>query len=257
MYCIKCGKKNEDEAIFCRHCGNQLQNKGSKIDVNNDNKLDVKDYYEIEKNIVPDNIEADEGEVPIKQYNVVTFRSKTAKAEGRLQLTNKRVLFRASGLSLKKQITVQDEFAIDEIEEIQTDNKLTKKIKLIDCIGLFIMFIIYAICYLVIGITLFKSLIIYTIGLIVYLIFVNLIFNETDLIINIKIKNIEKPIPLFKNKWKIIKDREIKEKRLIFGRTIPTKDTEKAIREINNIIKDIKRLNNLDKSLKLREEFKI
>lgn len=335
MYCSNCGKKNEDEVIFCRYCGNQLQNKGATVVLNNNSKSDVKDYYEIEKNIVPDNIEADEGEVPIKQYNVASFNSTFAKAKGRLQITNKRILFRASGHFNKKSITLQDEFSIDEIDEIELkkDNKfifyrlffggliIGLIVSILELLFNYYIDDIYYTHYYVkhFGINLIILNILFGIlGILISCIVLNHInkrhfccsiifiiiailfhsirwfftwvitdrFNDVDIIkidenifyyfsnsiigiffiiflsmfvisflkfcfvnnisINIKIKDKEKPIQLFKNKWKIIKGTEIKEKYIRFSKIIPTKDTEKAIREINNIIYDIKKLDNVN-----------
>lgn len=81
-------------------------------------------YYERGLEIVPQCIEKDEGEVPIKQYNAAILRTrlKFARAEGRLQVTNKRVIFRATGRSFAGRTTLQQEFAIDEISGL----KITK-----------------------------------------------------------------------------------------------------------------------------------
>lgn len=80
--------------------------------------------YERGKKIVPDCIISNEGEVPIRQYDVAVFRSimKGAFAEGKLQVTNQRVLFRASGFSLLGPNKMQYEFAIDEIAGIEIRN---------------------------------------------------------------------------------------------------------------------------------------
>ncbi|MDO5133735.1 MAG: hypothetical protein Q4D81_12270 [Eubacteriales bacterium] len=79
------------------------------------------DYYERDLLIVPQCIEPDSGEVPIKQYKMAVLRSRLilSRAEGRLQVTNKRVIFRATGRSLMGRTTLQHEFAIDEIAGIK------------------------------------------------------------------------------------------------------------------------------------------
>lgn len=79
------------------------------------------DYYEHGLPIVPDCIGADEGEVPVKQYNAAILRTrlKFQRSEGRLQVTNKRVIFRATGRSFAGRTTIQQEFAIDEIAGIK------------------------------------------------------------------------------------------------------------------------------------------
>ena len=75
------------------------------------------DCYERGLHIVPQNIRANEGEIPVKQYDVAILRTrrKFERAEGRLQVTNKRVLFRAAGRSVMGRTTLQHEFAIQEI----------------------------------------------------------------------------------------------------------------------------------------------
>ena len=75
------------------------------------------DTYERGMNIVPDCIKANENETPIRQYNIVVLRNllKFERAEGRLQVTNKRVVFRAAGRSVGGRTTLQNEFNINEI----------------------------------------------------------------------------------------------------------------------------------------------
>lgn len=87
------------------------------------------DVYESDMQIVPECIDANEGEVPIKQYDMALLRSrlKFTRAEGRLQVTNKRVIFRAAGRSLVGRTTLQHEFSIEEIAglEIRKDHRFS------------------------------------------------------------------------------------------------------------------------------------
>jgi hypothetical protein len=71
--------------------------------------------------IVPTCISANENEIPVKQYNIAVLRNllKFERAEGRMQVTNKRVIFRAAGRSVGGRTTLQHEFAIDEIAGIE------------------------------------------------------------------------------------------------------------------------------------------
>jgi hypothetical protein len=80
-----------------------------------------RDTYEREMNIVPECISAEENEIPVKQYTVAVLRNllKLERAEGRLQVTNKRVVFRATGRSIRGRTTLQNEFAINEIGGIE------------------------------------------------------------------------------------------------------------------------------------------
>jgi hypothetical protein len=79
------------------------------------------DTYEREKKIVPDCISAIENEIPLKQYNIAVLRTllKLERAEGRIQVTNKRVILRAAGRSIGGRTTLQHEFAINEIAGIE------------------------------------------------------------------------------------------------------------------------------------------
>ena len=87
------------------------------------------DYYERNLNIVPQCVDADSGEIPIKQYDISILRTRLLfmRSEGRLQVTNKRVIFRATGRSLMGRTTLQHEFAIDEIAgtKIRKDHRLS------------------------------------------------------------------------------------------------------------------------------------
>lgn len=99
---------------------------GERIGIPNE-KEKIK-AYERGKKIVPDCILANENEVPIKQYDIARLRtiSKIAFAEGRLQVTNQRVIFRSTGLSLLGPQELQYEFAINEIAgvEVRKDYRL-------------------------------------------------------------------------------------------------------------------------------------
>lgn len=89
-----------------------------------DPELNASDTYESDKRIVPDCVNANEGEVPVRQYTVAKLRSRVigipyATAIGRVQVTNKRVIFRAPGRSIGGRTTLQHEFAIDEIAGVE------------------------------------------------------------------------------------------------------------------------------------------
>ena len=88
--------------------------------------LKDKSAFERGKQIVPDTIAPNDSEIPIRQYdNVAKLRSrmKLTWADGKLQLTNKRLIFRAPGRSLLQgKLSIQHEFAIDDISGIETRN---------------------------------------------------------------------------------------------------------------------------------------
>ena len=78
-------------------------------------------YYERGKMIVPDCIAPNEGEIPVKQYDIAVLRSlsRFERSEGRLQITNKRLIFRATGRSISGSTSFQQEFAIDELAGVE------------------------------------------------------------------------------------------------------------------------------------------
>ena len=82
------------------------------------------DTYEREMAIIPECISANENEIPVKQYNIAVMRNllKFERAEGRMQVTNKRVVFRAAGRSVGGRTILQHEFAVDEIAGIEANN---------------------------------------------------------------------------------------------------------------------------------------
>ncbi|HPU41360.1 MAG TPA: hypothetical protein PKY26_03005 [Acetivibrio clariflavus] len=89
----------------------------------------AEDPYERNVPIVPDCMQPEEDEIVVKQYNIAKLRTrlKFMKAEGRLMVTNKRVIFRAAGTSLTGNILQQHQFKLDEIGgiEIHKDYKFS------------------------------------------------------------------------------------------------------------------------------------
>jgi hypothetical protein len=77
--------------------------------------------YERGVPVAPGSVEPNEGEVPVRQYSFAVLRTrlKLMRAEGRLQVTNKRLLFRATGRSLWGKTTLHHEFAIDDIAGVE------------------------------------------------------------------------------------------------------------------------------------------
>lgn len=87
------------------------------------------DPYEYNVPIVPDCIQPEENEIVVKQYNIAKLRTrlKFMKAEGRLMITNRRLLFRAAGKSLTGNTLQEHQFNLDEIGgiEIHKDYKFS------------------------------------------------------------------------------------------------------------------------------------
>lgn len=87
------------------------------------------DCYERGKKIVPELIQPCGQEIPIRQYDICSCRSilRGLWQEGKLQVTNKRVLFRLSGRNWVGKALTSIEFSLDEIAgmDIKTSNKFS------------------------------------------------------------------------------------------------------------------------------------
>lgn len=131
-YCTRCGRPlKEGEQCSCTrvHTNPQIDTSsfsmflyslGQRMGIG-DPTVDPVNKYERGQKIVPQNVTPNDTEVPVKQYDLCVMRSrlKFMRAEGRLQVTNKRVIFRAKGTSLMGGTTLQHEFSIDEIAGFQ------------------------------------------------------------------------------------------------------------------------------------------
>jgi hypothetical protein len=103
------------------------------------------DTYERGKKIVPDCVKPNDSEIPVRQYQIATLKNRICgipymKAFGRIQVTNKRVIFRAPGNSLAGRTTLQHEFSIDEIAGIESRREFVFNFwdLIIGLLGLFI-----------------------------------------------------------------------------------------------------------------------
>ena len=71
--------------------------------------------------IIPHSMTSNDGEIPVKQFNLTTLRNlvfgfiPTGKAAGKLLITNKRVIFSAKGFDFNGSTNYQQEFTISEI----------------------------------------------------------------------------------------------------------------------------------------------
>lgn len=132
-FCSRCGKPLADgETCSCAGQApvfNVDSAKGYVESMKNrmgigDPELNKGDAFEKDKLIIPDCVKANEGEIPVKQYKVATLQNRIlgipyTKAVGRMQVTNKRVIFRAPGRCLAGRTTLQHEFAIDELAGVE------------------------------------------------------------------------------------------------------------------------------------------
>jgi hypothetical protein len=84
------------------------------------------DIYERNLLIAPECIALNEGEIPVRQYDAAILRNLLSfeRAEGRLLVTNLRLIFRATGRTLPfmQRTITQFEFALDDISGIEVRN---------------------------------------------------------------------------------------------------------------------------------------
>ena len=126
-YCTQCGAKLEPEKKHkCPKSRDWVKIKSTLMRLansltNDENVGQNIDYYEHGKAIIPDSIEAENGEVTVKQYDLATLRTrhKLTHAEGRMQITNKRIIFRSAGRSPAGKTVYQSEFAMDKIDGVE------------------------------------------------------------------------------------------------------------------------------------------
>ncbi len=146
-FCTKCGKQiGEGEQCQCSAsasyaapgAGSEFKSetgkyvkyatgeiKGSVVSSVNAWKSEIKstDAYERNIPIVPNTLKANEGEVPIKQYNhIARLRSRKLLtwAEGKMQVTSKRLIFRAPGRNiLAGRQALQHEFDINDVAGVE------------------------------------------------------------------------------------------------------------------------------------------
>lgn len=87
-----------------------------------------------------------ENEVPIRQYNIARLSTPIfKKAYGRLQVTNKRVIFRSAGKSICGPVVNENEFAIKDISgiDIKSDYRFSLVVFLLSYLGRNILTAIY------------------------------------------------------------------------------------------------------------------
>lgn len=105
----------------------------------NDYSQDTGGPYENNMQITNECVVPTEQEIPVRQYNIAKLRTPLwKKAYGRLQVTNKRVLFRAKGKSLAGPIEIENEFSLEEIGgvEIKADYRFNLLIFLLSTLGI-------------------------------------------------------------------------------------------------------------------------
>ena len=125
QFCSECGSAPDEHGVCSnKACKTRHPYRKGQTKTSHDPQFastSGKKFTEKGKKIVPDCIQADKDEVHIKQYDIARLQTliKGARAEGRLQVTNKRLIFRASGFSVVGATSLQHEFSIEEIAGIE------------------------------------------------------------------------------------------------------------------------------------------
>lgn len=107
----------------------------------------VDDAYENNLLVVDECIVPTEQEIPIRQYNIARLSTPLwKKAYGRLQVTNKRVVFRSTGKSLAGPIMIENEFSLEELGgvEIKSDYRFDFLTFFLSGLGIVLLFALYA-----------------------------------------------------------------------------------------------------------------
>ena len=84
--------------------------------------------YEKETEIVPDCLDLSDGEIPVKQYTVAKMSNRILgipyeRAVGKVQVTNKRVIFRAPGKGIAGRTCQTWEFSVDELAGVTSQKR--------------------------------------------------------------------------------------------------------------------------------------
>lgn len=97
---------------------------GKLIGLGESDKNDTHGCFERGKKIVPELTAPCEGEVPVKQYHICNARARVRGLwqEGRIQVTNKRIMFRLSGRSWIGRAMSHSEFDLNEIAGVALSN---------------------------------------------------------------------------------------------------------------------------------------
>ena len=105
------------------------------------------DAYENDLLVVDECIVPTEQEIPIRQYNIARLSTPLwKKAYGRLQVTNKRVVFRSTGKSLAGPVMIENEFSLEELGgvEIKSDYRFDFLTFFLAGFGILLMCVLYA-----------------------------------------------------------------------------------------------------------------
>jgi uncharacterized Zn finger protein (UPF0148 family) len=124
VFCSNCKTEMKDDAIFCPECGTMAgtsENQNTEGFSQNRQTYDAIEYQSYKlPDIVPEVITPSEGEQKVKQYHCTHLSSRLLglRAEGVLQVTNKRVIFRASGKSITGNSIIQSEVPVEDVSGI-------------------------------------------------------------------------------------------------------------------------------------------
>jgi len=122
--CSNCGFENSDVHHFCMKCGTPLDDTTFQNSSSNSPLYRQTQQTNSENNqrfkLLEENLSPAEGESEVKSYHCTSFKSAllNLKAEGHLVVTNKRVVFHASGISFAGKSILQSEVPIEDVSGI-------------------------------------------------------------------------------------------------------------------------------------------
>ena len=102
--------------------------------------------YENDLLVVDQCVVPTEQEIPIRQYNIARLSTPLwKKAYGRLQVTNKRLVFRSTGKSLAGPVMIENEFSLEELGgiEIKTDYRFNVLTFVLSGLGIIFLSALY------------------------------------------------------------------------------------------------------------------
>lgn len=141
--------KKETVKAFAEGVGNFTQSIAEKSD---DVVIHANDgAFEHGLGIIGTCVVPNEKEIPVRQYNIAQLSTPILKkAYGRLQVTNKRVIFRSAGRSLCGPIITESEFAIEDISgvQIKTDYRFSLLVFILSLLGANILGMLYVSLFL-------------------------------------------------------------------------------------------------------------
>lgn len=175
-----------------------------------------------------------EKEIPVKQYHICNARSRICRLrqEGKIQVTNKRIIFHLSGHFWSKKVISHMEFGIDEVTGISVSNRVSFRAWDF-LLGLFIGAIVMIIgCMISNPFQTRTGILAAVIVLLIYMVLLFLYAMKPSFSILIMTKHVSDELTYIGNRRMAASTIEF----------LPGEDTDIAVRELGAVILDIQKL---------------